>query len=83
MLIILLEKLDDAGLEDKVEKLNNVPLHLGAFSLSNSKRSMKLFIHSINGFYSNDVFFTNTDSLYSEKKNIANKWKKHDWLGRI
>ena len=29
---------DDAGLEDEVKKLNTMPLHLGAFVLSNSKR---------------------------------------------
>ena len=28
---------DDAGLEDEVKKLNTMPLHLGAFVLSNSK----------------------------------------------
>ena len=40
-----------------------MPLHLGAFVLSNSKRIMNNFIHAINGFYTNDVYYTGTDSL--------------------
>ena len=40
----------EAGLEDEVKKLNTMPLHLGAFVLSNSKRSMNNFIHAFNGF---------------------------------
>ena len=36
---------DDAGLEDEVKKLNAMPLHLGAFVLSNSKRILNNFIH--------------------------------------
>ena len=47
--------IDDAGLEDEVKKLNTMPLHLGAFVLSNSKKIMNNFIHAINGFYTNDV----------------------------
>ena len=56
--------IDDARLEDEVKKLNTMPLHLGAFVLSNSKRIMNNFIHAINGFYTNDVSYTDTDSLY-------------------
>ena len=54
--IHILKTVDDAGLEDEVEKLNTMPLHLGAFVLSNSKRIMNNFIHAINGFYTNDVY---------------------------
>ena len=60
--------IDDAGLEDEVKKLNTMPLHLGAFVLSNSKRIMNNFIHAIKGFYTSDVFYTDTDSLHIEKK---------------
>ena len=49
-----------------------MPLHLGAFVLSNSKRIMNLFIHAIGGFYSNDVYNTDTDSLYIENKHWEN-----------
>ena len=41
---------DDAGLEDEVEKINTMPVHLGSFVLSNSKSIMRNFIHANNGF---------------------------------
>ena len=66
--------IDDAGLDDEVKKLNTMPLHLGAFVLSNSKRIMNNFIHAINRFYTNDVYYTDTDSLYIENKH----WDKLD-----
>ena len=59
---------DDEGLEDHVKEINTMPLHLGAFVLSNSKRIMNNFKHAIDGFYSKDVFYTDTDSLYIENK---------------
>ena len=34
----IVKMIDDAGLEDEVEKLNTMPLHLGVFVLSNSKK---------------------------------------------
>ena len=71
--------IDDAGLEDEVKKLNNMPLHLGTFVLSNSKRIMNNFIHAISGFYTNDVYYTDTDSLYIENKH----WDKLDAAGLV
>ena len=59
---------DDEGLVDEVKKVNTMPLHLGAFVLSKSKRNMKNFIHAIDGFHSNDAYYTDTDSLYIENK---------------
>ena len=56
---------DDIGLQDEVKKVNTMRLHLGV--LSNSKRIMNNFLHAIDGFYSNDVYYTDTDSLYIEK----------------
>ena len=70
---------DDAGLEDEVKKLNALPLHLGAFVLSNSKRIMNNFIQAINGFSTNDVYYTDTDSLYIENKH----WDKIDKAGLV
>ena len=64
----IVKMIDDAGLEDEVKKLNTMRLHLGAFVLSNSKRIMNNFIHAIDGFYTNDVYYTDTDSLYIENK---------------
>ena len=46
----IVRKIDDVGLEDEVKKLNTMPLHLGAFVLSNSKRIMNNFLHANNGF---------------------------------
>ena len=71
--------IDDKGLEDEVKKLNTMPLQLGAFVLSNSKRIMNNFIHAINGFYTNDVYYTDTDSLYIENKH----WGKLDNAGLV
>ena len=58
-----------------------MPLHLGAFVLSNSKRIMNNFIHAINGFYTNDVFYTDTDSLYIESKHW-DKLKEKNLIGK-
>ena len=75
----IVKMIHDAGLEDEVKKLNTMPLHLGAFVLSNSKRIMNNFIHAINGFYTNDVYYTDTDSLYIEKKH----WDKLENAGLV
>ena len=77
----IVKMLDDAGLEDEVKKLNTMPLHLGAFVLSNSKRIMNNFIHAINGFYTNDVYYTDTNSLYIENKHW-DKLKKAGLVGK-
>ena len=71
--------INDKGLEGEVKKSNTMPLHLGSFVLSNSKRTMNNFIHAINGFYTNDVFYGDTDSVY-----IGNKhWEKLDKAGLV
>ena len=75
----IVKNIDDAGLEDEVKKLNTIPLDLGAFVLSNSKRNMNTFIHAIKGFYTNDVYYTDTDSLYIENK----YWDKLDKAGLV
>ena len=62
---------DDEGLQDEVKNFSTMPLHLGAFVLSNSKRNMNNFIHAIDEFYSNDVYYTDTDSFYFENKHWA------------
>ena len=59
---------DDEGLQDVVKEVNTTPLHLGAFVLTNSKRIMNIFIQVISGFYTNDIYYTDTDSLYIENK---------------
>ena len=59
---------DDEGLQDEVKKVNTLPLQLAVFTLSNSKRIMINFIHANDGFYTNDFYYTDTDSLYIESK---------------
>ena len=51
----IVKMIDDPGLKDEIKKINTMPLHLGAFVLSNSKRIKNNFIHAINRFYTNDV----------------------------
>ena len=59
----IVKKKVDAGSEDEVKKVNTMPLHLGSFVLSISKRNKNNFIHAIDGCYTNDVYFTDADSL--------------------
>ena len=75
----IVKMIDDRGLEDEVKKLNTMPLHLGAFVLSNNKRIMNNFIHAIDGFYTNDVYYTDTDSLYIENQH----WDKLKKAGLV
>ena len=72
---------DDEGLQDEVKKVNTLPLHLAVFILSNSKRIMNNFIHAIDGFYSNDVFYIDCVSLHIEN-NHWNKLKEKNLGGK-
>ena len=63
---------DDEGLEDEVKNVNTLPLQLAVSILSKSKRIMNNFIHAIGGFFNNDVYYTDTESLYIEN----NQWNK-------
>ena len=56
------EELDDNYVE------NTLLLHLGAFILSNSKKTRINFDREINRFYNNNIYFSDTDSLYIENK---------------
>ena len=66
--IFIVKMKDDDGLEDRVKEVNTMLLHLGAFVLSNSKRIMNNFNHAIDGFYTNEIYYTDTDSLYIKNK---------------
>ena len=70
---------DDLGLEDEVKKVNTMPLQLGAFVLSNTKRITNNFIHAIDGLYANDACSTDADSIYIEN----NHWNKLDNAGLV
>ena len=56
-----------------------MPLQLGAFVLSNSKRIIHNFKHAMNGFYTIHVYYTDTDPLYFENK----RWEKIDTAGLV
>ena len=56
-----------------------MPLHLSAFVLSNSKRIMNNFTHAIDGFYTTDFNYEDTDSMYIENKH----WEKLDRAGLL
>ena len=59
---------EDDGLDSEIDIKNTMPSHLGSFILSNSKRIMNNFIRVIDGFKTNNIYYTDTDSLYIEKK---------------
>ena len=59
---------NDDGLDDDCDIKNTLPTVLGAFILVNSRRIMNKFIRELNGFYENNIYYTDTDSLYIEKK---------------
>ena len=77
--IYIVKMKDDEGLEDEVKKANSLPLQLAVFILSNNKRIMNNYIHAIDGFYTNDVYYTDTDSLYIENKH----WDKLNKSGLV
>ena len=58
----------DDGLDDDCDIKNTLPAVLGAFILANSRRIMNKFIREVNGFYENNIYYTDNDSLYIEKK---------------
>ena len=58
----------DDRLDDDSDTKNTLPEVLGAFILSNNKRNMKNFFRDVNGFYNNNIYYGETDSLYIEKK---------------
>ena len=66
----IVKMIDDTGLEDEVKKTNTMPPLLGSFVLSISKRIMNNFIHAVHGFYTNDLYYEDTDSMYNENKHL-------------
>ena len=45
-----------------------MPSHFGSSVLSHSKRLMNDVINQIGGFYNNNIYYTDTDSLYIHEK---------------
>ena len=58
----------DDGLEANKYLKITLPIYVGAFILNNIKKIFKKFIRDINGFNSNNLYYTDTDSLYIEKQ---------------
>ena len=66
----IVKMIDDAGLEDEVKKLNTMPLHLGAFVLSNSKRIMNILYMPLMDFIQT-MFIIPTVIVYILKTDIG------------
>ena len=56
---------DESKKDDKNEAIV-MPVHLGAFLMSNTERNMINFVEAIGGFKTNDVYYGDTDSLSIE-----------------
>ena len=61
---------DDKGVDayDKAKSVKTMPSHFGSGILSHSKRLMNDVIRQIGGFYDDNFYSTDTDSLYIHKK---------------
>ena len=51
----------DDGLDDGYDTKNTLTAVLGSFILANSRRIMNKFVREINGFYENNIYYTDTD----------------------
>ena len=56
----------DEGLDDDCDIKKTLPVRLRAF-LSISKKKMYKFFREIDGFYTKNIFSSDTDSLYIER----------------
>ena len=61
---------DDEGVDDfdKAKSINTMPSHFGSNILSHSKRLMNEVFREIDGFYSNNIYYGDTDSGFIHKK---------------
>ena len=69
---------DDEGVDDydKAKSINTMPSHFGSYILSHSKRLMNDVFREIDGFYSNNIYYGDTDSGYIHKKHWSTLVKK-------
>ena len=67
---LIVEIEDDEGVDgfDKAKSVNTMPSHFGSFILFYSKRLMNEVFRVIDGFYSNCIYYGDTDSVYIHKK---------------
>ena len=68
---------DDAGLEEEIKNLNTMPLHFGAFVLSNSKRRTKKF-YLLREDFLQMFFIIQIRKFYILKINRGINWIKQD-----
>ena len=61
---------DDKSVDDydKAKSINTMPCHFGSFILSHSTRLMNKVFREIVGFYTNFIYYGDTDSGYIHKK---------------
>ena len=67
-LIVKLEDVEGVDDFDKAKSINIMPSHFGSYILSHSKRLMNNVFREIDGFYSNNIYYGDTDSGYIHKK---------------
>ena len=60
---------NDEGIDDynKAKSMNTMPSHFGSNILSHTKRIMNDVIKQTDGFYNNNIYYTDTDSLHIHK----------------
>ena len=70
---LLLKLENDGGFVDydKAQSKNTMPSHFGSLILSHSKRFLNKVFREIDGFYSNCIYYGDTDSGYIHKKNTC------------
>ena len=75
---LIVKSEDDEGVDDydKAKSINTMPSHFGSYILSHSKRLMNYVIEEIDGFYNNNIYYTDTDSLYIHKKYWSTLFEK-------
>ena len=54
--------------EGEIDLRNSLSAHLRSFIIGNSRRILNTFIHEISGFKTDTVYYTDTYSVYIEKK---------------
>ena len=59
----------DKGVDDydTAKSVKTMPSHFGKYILSHSNRLMNNVIRHIDGFCNNSIYYTDTDSLYTQK----------------
>jgi len=59
-------------IENDIESIPSMPLYLGSLILAYSRKIMNNLIESIDGFKNNEVYYTDTDSIYIRSSKYKN-----------